>query len=350
MNATQAACLTPAGSGAIAVIAIQGPEAWPIAARLFRPAAGRRLPEQPKDGAAWFGRLGPGPGDEVILAVSSIDPVPTIEIHCHGGRQVVRMVLDLLRQEGCGETEQLPSGRQGAAARAWALLPYAKTVRTASILLDQANGAFDQAVQAIEQHVQAGRRAEASEMLESLARLESIGRHLVEPWKVAIAGAPNAGKSSLLNALAGYQRSVVAPIPGTTRDVVTATLAFDGWPMELADTAGIREAGDSLEREGVERALKQIAAADLCLWVMDATAPVEIELPAAKVMSVYNKVDLLAASENGASANGVWVSAITGAGLEKLVAHIVATLIPFELSPNVAVPFDAECLKAAGIR
>jgi tRNA modification GTPase len=101
MNTTHVAVLTPPGSGAIAVIAVQGPDAWPIIRRLFRPASGCELPEQPTARATWFGRIGLGAGDEVIIAVTSVEPVPTIEVHCHGGQQVVRMLVDLFRGEGC---------------------------------------------------------------------------------------------------------------------------------------------------------------------------------------------------------------------------------------------------------
>ena len=105
-----------------------------------------------------------------------------------------------------------------------------------------------------------------------LARYAPLGRRLTAPWRVVVAGPPNVGKSSLVNALAGYQRSIVAPTPGTTRDVVTTRLAIDGWPVELADTAGVREATDALETQGVRLAREATAAADLCLWVLDASA------------------------------------------------------------------------------
>ena len=90
-------------------------------------------------------------------------------------------------------------------------------------------------------------------------------------WRVVIAGPPNVGKSSLINAMAGYERAIVSPLPGTTRDVVTLTTAIDGWPVQLADTAGLRASDDELESAGVKLAGAALAAADLVILVCDAT-------------------------------------------------------------------------------
>src|SRR5262249_61072583 len=106
---------------------------------------------------------------------------------------------------------------------------------------------------------------------EDVTPWSGLGEHLTKPWRVVIAGAPNAGESSLLNALAGYQRSIVAPTPGTTRDVVTLILAIDGWPVEFADTAGLREAGETLGGQGNGQAREAVTKGDLCLWVLGST-------------------------------------------------------------------------------
>ena len=101
-----------------------------------------------------------------------------------------------------------------------------------------------------------------------LARAD-LGRHLVRPWSVVLAGPVNVGKSSLINALAGYGRSIVHHAPGTTRDAVTAATAIDGWPVELCDTAGLRPAATPVERAGIERAQERLAQADLAVLVFD---------------------------------------------------------------------------------
>src|SRR5439155_711085 len=109
-------------------------------------------------------------------------------------------------------------------------------------------------------------------ILKELKSRTRLGRHLTNPWRVVVAGAPNVGKSSLVNALAGYARCVVSPTPGTTRDVVSTLIAVDGWPIELLDTAGLRLPGENLEQQGIALARAAVESADLCLWVIDASA------------------------------------------------------------------------------
>src|SRR5262249_37691339 len=133
----------------------------------------------------------------------------------------------------------------------------------------------------------------AARLLSRLAQTQRLGRHLVGPFRAVFAGAPNVGKSSLVNALAGYTRSVVSPIPGTTRDVVTTRIALEGWPVELIDTAGLPPTPDTLEQAGMARAHAALRQADPRLWVLDASGPPL--LPAADIAwsgMIVNKVDL----------------------------------------------------------
>jgi tRNA modification GTPase len=324
MSTTQVAVLTPPGSAAIAVLSVRGPNAWTIVRRYFRPARGP-LPDTPSAGFR-FGRFGDTATDEVVLVVRQPD---WFEVHCHGGRRVVEWLLGLMTSSGATEAtwSELPAP-EFADPRAAALLPFARTVRTASILLDQAHGAFLQ----------------SSPDDEVARRNAAVGRHLVEPWTVAIAGPPNAGKSTLLNALAGFSRSVVSPIPGTTRDAVSVSLAFDGWPVDLIDTAGMRETLDALELEGVERARQMVAASDLCLWVVDATEPLphSVELIGGhRVLAVINKCDV-AVVPNYVLPNAIRISAATGQGLAELATRIVQTLVPSPPRPGEPVPYTPE--------
>src|SRR5262249_16679891 len=145
-------------------------------------------------------------------------------------------------------------------------LAQASTARTAAILLDQYQGALARAIHEILDCWQSGDPNSGGHRLKSLVRYTGLGRHLTLPWRVVVAGAPNVGKSSLINRLAGYQRCVVSPWPGTTRDLVTTLIAIDGWPIELTDTAGLRTEGEMLEAQGIALARQAACAADLCLW------------------------------------------------------------------------------------
>ena len=221
----------------------------------------------------------------------------TVEVHCHGGRRVVRWVVEQFTARGCvgghGASKTPPRPRCFSAH---------PTLRTAAILLDQFHGAFDREVARIlgllDTDPEAAQAALARTCPARPGRAAS--RRAVEGRR---RGPPNVGKSSLVNALAGFQRAVVSEVAGTTRDVVTVQLAFDGWPVELTDTAGLRDA-EGLEAEGIERAKKAVDDADLVVWVMDAADP-ECAWPKPDecrmddAIFVANKIDLVPSWEPG---------------------------------------------------
>jgi tRNA modification GTPase len=167
-------------------------------------------------------------------------------------------------------------------------------------------------------------------VLESARR----GRLLREGMTVVIAGRPNAGKSSLLNRLAGYDAAIVTPIPGTTRDVLRERIHLDGMPLHVLDTAGLHRAGDIVEEEGMRRAQAEMQRADRVLFVIDSAADPEASalreernrLPADVPLTlVFNKCDIAAAPPTTARADGpprVLISALTGAGLPQLRTHL----------------------------
>ena len=154
---------------------------------------------------------------------------------------------------------------------------------------------------------------------------------MTRPWRIVLTGEPNVGKSSLLNALLGYERSIVFDQPGTTRDALRAITAIDGWPVELFDTAGLRTPGDSLEAAGLERAREQLAAADCVLHVTDASQVATVE-PRRGAILVGNKSDLidgpLCAAWQQRHPGGILVSAKTGAGIDELCRILSGRLVP----------------------
>jgi len=274
-----------------------------------------------------------------------LSPTPYAEIHCHGGRQVVELLLENLGQGGarvCDATEFLRFAdplRQLAEEQ----LLRAPTVRTASLLLQACQGHYARVIHFILSCFDNDYSLAARDFLGGLLKYTRLGRHLVEPWRVTVAGAPNVGKSSLVNALAGYQRSVVTPIPGTTRDAVATAVAIDGWPVELIDTAGQHTAGDVLEGQGIARAKTAAAAADLCLWVLDVAAePVWPNRHSSNFQFVVNKSDLTPTWNIVAVEHAAEISARTGAGLDGLCERISRRLVPDPPPPGTAVPFTDE--------
>jgi len=165
-----------------------------------------------------------------------------------------------------------------------------------------------------------------------LKRAAERGRRLNDGFKVAIAGAPNVGKSSLLNALTGSERAIVSPHPGTTRDVLRETVVMAGGVVEISDLAGLRDSDDDVENEGIRRARDELSRADLVIWLDDSrtpdrTLPVELD-PEIAVLRVHNKVDLDPTRTGRpvaiGSDNTLWISARRGDGLDALRAALAA--------------------------
>ena len=339
-----AAILTAEGRGAVAVIRVWGPEALAVADAAFRPAKGPRLVAS-RPGRLRLGRMGARFGDEVIAVVLPGLPAE-VEVHCHGGPVPAALVVAALVDAGA---EVLPAtawaahaGPSRLAAEAAVDLADAPTLRTAEILLEQSHGALDAEVR----RLLLAEAPEAVAGLDALIGRSSLGVRLISGWRVVLAGRPNVGKSALLNAMAGFERAIVDPSPGTTRDVVTARLAMDGWPVELADTAGLRDSADPIESAGVARARVEQAGADLVLLVLDRSEPLTgadqaliAEHPGA--VRVANKADLPAAWDAGETA-ACAVSAGRGDGIEALIATIAARLVPEVPPPGAGVPFRGD--------
>jgi len=375
---TIVAIATPPGRGGIGVVRLSGPEACRIARALI----GRRAPLQARH--ATFARVrGPhaGPGDPgpprpVDQVVVTAFPAPrsytgddVVEIGAHGSpvvlESIVRLCVDAgarLAEPGEFTLRAYLNGRIDLVqAEAVADLVHAVTPLQARAAMDQLEGTLTEAIGRVDRalldltarleasldfpdegfHFIAGDDvAGAVRMLEadlaSLAEAGRRGRVVREGALVAIAGPPNAGKSSLFNALVGSARAIVTEVPGTTRDVLTERVDVEGVPITLVDTAGLRDAADAIEAEGVARARQAQRIAALTLLVLDAARPLGeeerammAEAPAASLV-VLNKTDLpCRVAEHdiaGAPERAVRVSALTGEGLDALRRAVVAAL------------------------
>lgn len=326
------------------MVALAGPQATELAARHFEAASGRPLSDAPW-GRIVYGRWG---GEDLVVCRLSDEE---LEIHCHGGTQSSARILEALVEGGAVQVdwqEWLRSHCQSELqAEAQLTLAAAATQRTAVVLLDQYHGALEREIEAIGE-LSASNLSIACVRLERLLERAKFGMHLTRPWRVAIAGRPNVGKSTLINRLAGYERAIVFDEPGTTRDAVTVTTALDGWPVELVDTAGLQATGDEIEQAGIALARDEIRRADLVLWLLDATAvsgdaaeeqaaECDVALEPQRLMVVLNKWDLapLASAAGAVMA----ISAATGMGVEALQARIVEALAPVVPAAGEAVPF-----------
>lgn len=334
---TVVARLTPPGRAALATLALAGPDAEAIARRLF---SGRWNPERPM-----YGCFGADVKDDLVVYVSrSGGENATVEIHCHGGPAIAAALLDAIQNEGAklvdwrAYLERLGVGE--IAREAAEAMTRCRTERTAAILLDQYNGALEQAFEEIVALEPADRRRRIEELL----RWSRVGMHLTTPWRVALFGRPNVGKSSLLNALSGYERAIVCDMPGTTRDVLGATVALDGWPVELLDGAGLHETPEEIEREGIRRYTEELRTVDLRILVVDLSAG--MANPDASLIEMHqpdlivgNKVDLVQALDRDAGGIDVYCSAATGEGVAELADRIVSKLAPQTPPAGTPVPF-----------
>jgi tRNA modification GTPase len=351
------------GRAALAVVRVSGPNA---AAALDRLA-----PPRPKPRFAALRTLRSATGEVLDGALVLWIPGPRsetgedmAELHVHGGRAVIAGVLAALAalpgfrlaEPGEFARRAFENGKIDlTAAEAIADLVDADTAAQRRQALRQAGGALARLyegwradlirAQALtesaidfsdEADVGAGALAEARALAARLAAAIRAhlddgrrGEILREGYRVAIAGPPNAGKSSLLNALARREAAIVSEEAGTTRDIIEVTLDLADVPVILSDTAGIREAAGKVESEGIRRALAHARAADLVLWLTDATAP-RTEPPAGltpdagEVLRVFTKLDLLEARPSGAEAASapLRISVLTGEGLSELAEAV----------------------------
>jgi tRNA modification GTPase len=347
--------LTAAGRGAVATIVLScNPETdtASLEALPFVAVNARSLSQQTVNRIV-FGKWGAEPGEEVVVCRTSDSEW---EIHCHGGFAATERILGDLRNAGAIviDWDERVQRQQGLLVRECEVaLSKATTTRAAVLLLAQENVWRSWAVE-FSRTIHLGERHQAAELIQQILPWGDFGRHLIEPFRVVLTGKPNVGKSSLINALVGFQRSIVFDQPGTTRDVVTAETAWDGWPVLLADTAGIRLNASGLEASGIQLAREQIAQADLVLLVRDASQPSEADWNPAcvepladheiRTVTVINKIDLKPAVQNLPVASEFAVSALTGEGLERLISELGCRLVPELPESDVPIPFSSNLI------
>lgn len=367
---TICAVSTPVGEGGIGIIRVSGSRSILIAGAVFRGRAGRRLSDVASHSVHYGHVVEPGRGevvDEVLVTVMRAPATYTredvVEINCHGGVVPLFRTMRLLLSSGAREAEpgeftrraflngridltqaeavmDIIRARTDQAQRAATELLMGGLSREVSDLRERLVGVLagvEAAADFPEEEVETPSGAGIAQELERIARqVRSMldgavyGRILREGVAAAIAGRPNVGKSSLLNALLKQDRAIVTEVPGTTRDVLEEYLNVGGIPMRIVDMAGIRHTEDVVEQEGVRRSLEAIAAADLVLVVLDGSHPLTDEdrrvLEAAQgrtAIAVINKSDLPLRLEDRAWPEvRVRVSCRTGAGIDELRSRI----------------------------
>ncbi len=348
------AIATPPGKGAVGVVRLSGRGALEIAARVWRGKDPRGL-RGGRFALGWV--VDPRTGEAIDQALLLVFRAPhsytgedVVEFQTHGSPAVLKRLMEVLIREGArpagpGEFTYrafLHGKLDLAQAEALLALIEAEGELARRQALRGLEGALSRRIEALMErlldllaHIQALldypeegiEPLEAERTLrEALGEIEGLlegaraGRIAQRGARLALIGAPNAGKSSLLNALLGYERALVSPIPGTTRDYLEAPLELFGIPLVAVDTAGIRETEDPVERAGVERAFRIMAEADLVLYLADQSVPKPPPPPLPEgAIKVATKADLPPLWEDP---EYLKVSSRTGEGLEALKARI----------------------------
>ena len=381
---TIAALATAPGAGAVAIVRLSGPQARAIGVAVTGVEARPRYAEL----CTFRGPSGEPLDRGLVLyfpGPRSYTGEDVVELHAHGGRVVTDALLARAYALGARPAEPgeftlrafLNDKVDLLQAEAVADLVASGSLAAARAALRSLDGQFSAQVAALQaalthlrvkieawldfpdEEIRFDARDECAAALDalladlaSLARAARSGAVLRDGLSVAIAGPPNAGKSSLLNRLAGYDAAIVTDIPGTTRDPLREHLTLDGLPVTVVDTAGLRDSADPVELEGLRRARLEASRADRVLWVVDVREPLDVALAAASTALgdapftlLRNKVDLAddaarEGAESGSQTTGetrsaaatselgadrvpvLAISALTGAGIDALISHL----------------------------
>lgn len=369
LHDTISAIATASGSGAIGIIRLSGPKTYLIAKKLFRPKKPKEVLSL-KAGRVTYGEIFDETGiiDEALMltfrAPHSYTAQDLIELQTHGGPAVLRRVLELSQQHGArlarageftlrafmndridlieAESVLAMVNAQSESARRTAAFGLNKALSQElqhiqseiTQVYGNLQAVFDYPEEGVEESAFQKPLERVSQRIHHLLSTARAGQIAQKGARLALVGKPNVGKSSLLNALLGYQRSIVSELPGTTRDYLEATLNIHGIAITAIDTAGIRQTEDAIEATGVSAAREIASHADLSLYLLDSKqAPSQEDkefianLDSERSLVVVNKADLGKTWQADLHRPLYEVSALTGEGLEALKIAISEKLL-----------------------
>ena len=372
---TICALSTPQGVGGIAVVRVSGKAAWAIVSKLFSKPL---QPEQKRK--ALFGCIFDGKEilDEVVVTLfqgpNSFTGEDVVEIACHGSRYVQQRILQLLQENGC---RMATAGEYTMRAYLNGRMDLSRAEAVGDVIASESAAAHKQAVHQMrggfskeidglrerlihfaslleleldfsEEDVEFADRTQLLNLLNEILKVVvqlrdsfQLGNAIKNGVPVAIVGAPNAGKSTLLNALLNEERAIVSDIAGTTRDTVEEVLNVEGIQFRFIDTAGIRETTDTIEKMGIARSMEKVSHAQLVLLLVDVVNTSQVQIDEmlesirsharaeAKVLVVFNKIDSNPNFElKVEGANTLCISAKEGAGISELRSWLVESFAP----------------------
>jgi len=390
---TIVALATPTGTGAIGVIRLSGPDAISIAQSVFK---GKDLTKQ-QSHTIHFGNIVDGDLilDEVLISLfvapRSYTRENVVEISCHGSAYIIESIIKLLMKKGARAAKAgeftlrafLNGQMDLSQAEAVADLIASNSKASQQVALQQLRGGFSNQLQTLrgqlvqfaslieleldfsEEDVEFANRDQLKQLTHDITRIIGsliqsfeLGNAIKQGVNTVIAGRPNAGKSTLLNALLNEERAIVSHLPGTTRDTIEEVLNIHGINFRLIDTAGIREATDAIEQIGVQRTMEKISQSALLIYVYDAEQITLEELnqdikslqkPGVAMLAVANKIDLLSAEQIAAiphSQNDVVISAKEKFHIDDLKNKIYHAAIKDQLGANETLVTNIRHLEA----
>ncbi|MDI1278748.1 tRNA uridine-5-carboxymethylaminomethyl(34) synthesis GTPase MnmE [Methylobacter sp.] len=390
---TIAAIATPPGNGGVGIIRISGALVPEIAKHLIRRACSQQaggihsIPEDNKEltpRRALYSSFTDDNGSVIDSGITLYFPAPAsytgediLELQGHGGSVVLDMLLrrvlslgarlanpgefteraflndklDLAQAEAVADliessTEQSVRSAQKSMQGVFSVQinELVEELTELRIYVEAAIDFVDEEIDFLTDGVVENRIVKILHRIGEIQKTAQQGRLLRDGMTVVLAGKPNAGKSSLLNALAGHEAAIVTDIAGTTRDVLKERIQLDGMPLHIIDTAGLRESDNPIEQEGIRRAHQEIKNADKILLLIDARDP-EVEsilttLPSGNITQIYNKIDLLGLEpeiKQTESGTQIYLSIKTGSGMELLKQHLKQSVGFNEATDNVFI-------------